>query len=151
MGRGAPVIDGSVEGELVKSTGAVLKNYRFDPTLAREPLLDGGQNPMHPGKQFSMLPPLLDDLRALEPRPYVLVYDCFPFLPQLAGKILDIPAGGLIPNTGPACTADYERAMFAEHFEGPRTWEKSGSLGLTWTFSSSEFRCPRGTPRYSMS
>lgn len=124
MGRGDAVSDGTPEGELVKSAGATLLNYRFDPSLADEPLLTS-QNPMHPGKFFTTLPPLLADLKGLQPPPAVLVYDCFLYLPQVAGKILGIPAVGLIPNTGPACTAPYETAPFLDAFQGPAEFVRS--------------------------
>eukprot|EP00584_Thalassiosira_punctigera_P000320 CAMPEP_0172538666 /NCGR_PEP_ID=MMETSP1067-20121228/10013_1 /TAXON_ID=265564 ORGANISM="Thalassiosira punctigera, Strain Tpunct2005C2" /NCGR_SAMPLE_ID=MMETSP1067 /ASSEMBLY_ACC=CAM_ASM_000444 /LENGTH=439 /DNA_ID=CAMNT_0013324211 /DNA_START=126 /DNA_END=1446 /DNA_ORIENTATION=+ len=138
LGRGDPVSDGTPEGELVKSAGATLRNYRFDRSLLEEPLL-ASENPMHPGKIFTTLPPLLDDLKALSPKADAIVYDCFLYLPQVAGKILDIPAVGLIANTGPACTAPYESAGMTELFEGPRTFvrEKWGvdvlDLGIPFT------------------
>jgi len=127
LGRGDPVSDGTPEGELVKSAGAILRNYRFDPSLVDEPLL-ASENPMHPGKSFTMLPPLVDDLKALEPPANAIVYDCFMFLPQIAGKILGIPAVGLIPNTGPACSASFEIEALLGLFEGPCKWvlEKYG-------------------------
>eukprot|EP00931_Biecheleriopsis_adriatica_P062079 TRINITY_DN37376_c0_g1_i1.p1 TRINITY_DN37376_c0_g1~~TRINITY_DN37376_c0_g1_i1.p1 ORF type:complete len:468 (-),score=82.52 TRINITY_DN37376_c0_g1_i1:231-1634(-) len=114
-----PVSDGTPLGELVKSAGAILRNYRIDPSLDDEPLLASGGNPRHPGKVFSCLPPLLDDLKALQPPADVIVYDCFLVLPQIAGCILDIPAVGLIPNTGPACSAPYENEVFLELYKGP--------------------------------
>ena len=124
MGLSDPVSDGTPEGELVKSAGATLCNYRFDPSLVDEPLLSSS-NPMHPGKSLTTLPPLLADLEGLQPRPAVIVFGCFMFLPQVVGKIMGIPAVGLIPNTGPACTASYENAAFLENFQGPVEFVKT--------------------------
>ena len=82
-------------------------------------------NPMHPGKFFTTLPPLVDDIKALQPPVDVIVYDCMLYLPQIVGKILDIPAVGLVPNTGPACTASYENKVMQELFDGPKKWVQS--------------------------
>ena len=116
MGLSDPVSDGTPEGELVKSAGATLCNYRFDPSLVDEPLLSSS-NPMQ--QQFRTLPPLLADLEGLQPPPAVIVYDCFMCLPQVVGKIMGIPTVGLVPNNGPACTASRETAAFLEVFQGP--------------------------------
>lgn len=113
------VEDGSVLGELVKSAGATLKAYRPDHSLDDHPLLVSNGHPMHPGKYITWLPPLLDDMKTLQPPPDVIVYDCFGVLPQIVGKILGIPAVGLIPNTGPSCTAPYEFEDGPKLFEGP--------------------------------
>lgn len=113
------VEDGSVLGELVKSAGATLRPYRPDHSLDNDPLLVSNGNPMHPGRYITWLPALLEDMRALQPPADVIVYDCFGVLPQIAGKILSIPAVGLIPNTGPSCTAAYETADAPALFEGP--------------------------------
>ena len=83
-------------------------------------------DPFHPGKFITTLPPLLADLWGVQPPPAVLVYDCMLYLPQvLVGRILGIPAVGLIPNTGPVCTAVYEDAPFLEAFREPAKFIRS--------------------------
>jgi len=64
----------------------------------------------------------------LEPPADVIVYDCFMIIPQIVGKILGIPAVGLIPNTGPSCTVPYELPDGPKLYEGAREYvqEKYG-------------------------
>lgn len=119
LGRGDPVVDGSPEGELVKGAGAALRNYRFDRALLGEPPF-ASRDPRDPGRVFAALPPLLEDLAALRPRADVIVYDCMFCLPPIAGRVLGVPTVGVVTNTGPACTAPYETAAWAELYEGPR-------------------------------
>ena len=115
----------------MKSAGATLRKYRFNPSIADEPLLMSS-NPFHPGKFITTLPPLLADLWGVQPPPAVLVYDCMLYLPQvLVGRILGIPAVGLIPNTGPVCTAVYEDVPFLERHFGNLSNLSGANTALT--------------------
>jgi len=106
--------DSPVLKEAVLAAGAQVREYRRDSAVVSDDRLAAALCPF--------VPPLLEDLRALQPPPSVLVYDPFYPVPLVAGQVLAVPAVALVLNTGPGCTVDMETAAYAEMFQATRKW-----------------------------
>ena len=65
----------------------------------------------------NLLPALLEDLRAAEPRPAIIVYDPFLAFPLVAAHVLEIPAVGLLTMPGPGAGVGLARLGVAAESE----------------------------------
>ena len=108
----------------LKQTGASTCMYRDDGRIARtEPLLAARtfrQGVV--GTELRWLPSLLDDLRALQPAPSILLYDTFITIAIVAGLLAGLPTVGLIPHCGPGWLASDETDAAVAELSGPREW-----------------------------
>ena len=104
-------------GQAVLAAGATLRSYRMDPSLCDEPRLSGFLN-----ARWHRIPGLLEDLRALRPKPRMILYDPFnPTFPAVA-RIISCPHMALIPHSGPGTMASVETEENKEKARGVRDW-----------------------------
>jgi hypothetical protein len=104
-----------VHQQALADAGATLLEYRQEAVASEDRMVAAFCPP---------LAPLLDDLRALQPPPDVLIYDPFYPAPIVMGEVLDIPTVALVVNTGPGCTKDMETEQYIGAFQGVRAWVK---------------------------
>jgi len=103
----------SLHQQAVLVAGATVRVYREEAVASDDRMVVAFCAP---------LPPLLEDLRALQPPADVLIYD--PFYPAalVMSEVLGIAAVALVVNTGPGCTAALETDQCIEGFQGVRKW-----------------------------
>jgi len=102
-------------GRAIMDAGGTLRKYRLDRSLDEDPRLEGLLN-----ARWKKLPPLLNDLRSLNPS--VIVYDCFNPVFLTAARILGCPHVALVPHSGPGTMAASEGEGNKEKMKGVREW-----------------------------
>eukprot|EP00927_Polykrikos_kofoidii_P002482 TRINITY_DN10986_c0_g1_i1.p1 TRINITY_DN10986_c0_g1~~TRINITY_DN10986_c0_g1_i1.p1 ORF type:complete len:471 (-),score=65.21 TRINITY_DN10986_c0_g1_i1:264-1493(-) len=70
----------------------------------------------------STTPSLIEDLRALEPLPDVIIYDPFYPFAVVVSEVLKIPRVAMIVNTGPGCSAPFESPESDAMMKSARNW-----------------------------
>lgn len=115
--QGDAVHEGTPLGKAVLATGATLRPYAIDPLLKKDPRFSGVMY-----ENWQKLPGLLEDLRALQPAPSIILYDPFAGSFAAAARIIGVPYIGLVPHCGPGFmdVAETDKAIADAH--GVREW-----------------------------